>query len=490
MRLAAKITTVLIVGILLLLVIDQFIILKYENDQWARDMRIDASELGTTISHIVDDMWELGGQTRALRTLQEIDALGERTHVRLVYFDVDPTHTDAPTNPNVDFERLRTVMSDHYEAPDGLKHMCTYARLTVESRPAAIELSELIEHEDRNTAFFAIHAAILIGATALLGAVMAVVIGGTWVGRPLQKLIEKTRRIGDGDLSTPVEMHRKDEFGELAHALNSMCDQLRVAQSKIEAEAQARSVALEQLRHADRLRTVGRLAAGIAHELGTPLNVISGRAGLIASGRLDADASRSSATTIKNETDRMAAIIRQLLDFARRNTPHRKSIDLPSLTRQTIQLLEPIAEKRQSSIALTEAPPQLSVSVDSGQIQQVLTNLIVNGVESMPNGGQVELKIEQVMACPPESANGPDVACARIAVLDHGEGMPPEVLDQVFEPFFTTKDVGEGTGLGLSIAYSIVQEHGGWIDVSSQPGQGSCFTVYLPVENAACQDES
>ena len=315
-------------------------------------------------------------------------------------------HADAPATPELEYTSFQHVFSHNYQAPGGPEHLCTYAKLSFETRPAAIEILEPIEHANRNTTYFAMHAVILMSATALLGAVMVVAVGSAWIGRPLRSLIEKTRRIGDGDLSEPLKLHRNDEFGELAQAVNSMCEQLRSAQDKIDAEAKARVVAQEQLRHADRLRTVGRLAAGIAHELGTPLNVVSGRAALIGSGRLSPEDTRKSATIIKTEADRIGAIIRQLLDFARRSTPQCKSVDLPNLTRQTIELLAPIAEKRNSSVELVQTPDKLALDVDSSQIQQVLTNLIMNAIDSMPHGGQVELTVEQVTAKPPEELNG------------------------------------------------------------------------------------
>ncbi len=492
MRLTAKITAVLLFGVLLLMVIAEFIMLRHENEEMTRDMRRDATQLSTTISNIVADLWEQGGQQRAFQTVREIDELRDTVGVRIVFFDVGRGSVFAPLNADLQFTKLQlqNVYSEYYSDSAGNDRLCTYARLTIEARPAAIEVSEPINHAARNSAYFAVHALILIGATAMLGAVMVIAVGGAWIGRPLRQLIDKTRRIGGGDLTGPLQLRRKDEFGELATALNSMCDQLKTAQQRIEVEAKARVAALDQLRHADRLRTVGRLAAGIAHELGTPLNVVSGRAALIASGRLGEEDTRKSALTIKNEADRITTIIRQLLDFARRNTPQCKQVDLPNLTRQTIQLLMPIAEKRDSTVALAETPAHLSLNLDAGQIQQVLTNLIVNAVESMPHGGPVELTIEQVMAKPPEDSSDTESPHVRIAVRDHGEGISPEIMEQIFEPFFTTKDVGDGTGLGLSIAYGMVREHSGWIEVESKPGKGSCFSVFLPMEAAPCKDES
>ncbi len=489
MRLAARITAILLIGVLLLTITAQFIMYQHENAMQEEDMRVNANQLSKTISRIVDDLWELGGQQLAHRTVDELNDLRGRRTIRVVYFDVAPDNAHAPASPEVSLAVLGDVYSACCQDAEGREHLYTYARLAFVGRPAAIEVCEPIEHAGENSTYFALHALSLMGATTLLGAVIVVVIGGTWIGRPLRRLIEKTRRVGEGDLSGPLELGRNDEFGELADAINSMCDQLQTAQEKIRSEATARMAALDQLRHADRLRTVGRLAAGLAHELGTPLNVVSGRAGLIASGRLSPEDTHKSAMVIKSEADRIATIIRQLLDFARRNTPQRKCVELPNLTRQTAQLLAPIAEKRNSSVEIV-APDSLTVHVDAGQVQQVLTNLIMNGIESMPQGGTVEVEISQANITPPRGTDRPAGFYARIDVRDHGEGISPEIMEQIFEPFFTTKGIGEGTGLGLSIAYGIIQEHGGWIDVSSELGRGSRFSVFLPKEVAPCKDES
>jgi signal transduction histidine kinase len=232
------------------------------------------------------------------------------------------------------------------------------------------------------------------------------------------------------------------------------------------------------------------LAAGIAHELGTPLNVVSGRAGLIASGRLTPEDVHTSALAIKSEAERITAIIRQLLDFARRNTPQRKCVDLNEVIRRTQELLQPIAEKRNCTLRIESHVSPLMMQVDAGQMQQLFTNLLVNAGEAMPQGGPVEVVICRELVTPPSRTGLGAGEYARVDVRDQGEGMAPEIIEQIFEPFFTTKPVGEGTGLGLSIAYGIVQEHGGWIDVRSEQGKGSCFSVYLPVEVGSCQDES
>jgi two-component system, NtrC family, sensor kinase len=249
-------------------------------------------------------------------------------------------------------------------------------------------------------------------------------------------------------------------------------------QQRIRSEAAERLAAMEQLRHADRLKTVGRLAAGIAHELGTPLNVVSGRAGLIASGKLSDEEIQQSAWTIKAEAERITGIIRQLLDFARRRSPQRVQIDLRDVARQTTQLLEPLALKRGVTLTVQGNGHAVTACADFAQIQQVVTNLVMNAIQAMGNGGQVCVRMgNQTRGAETDAAPSNH---AFLCVEDQGTGITPEDLEHIFEPFFTTKHVGEGTGLGLSIAEGIIREHGGWMEVDSRPGEGSRFTVFLP----------
>jgi len=320
----------------------------------------------------------------------------------------------------------------------------------------------------------------LIGGMAMLSGILATVLGVRLIGKPLRQLTEKTRRIAAGDLHGPVHLRRGDELGELADSLNAMCEQLAESREIIQQEAAARIAAMEQLRHADRLKTVGRLASGIAHELGTPLNVVSGRAELIASGKLVGNEITGSAAAIKAEAEKMTGIIRQLLDFARANSPHKAPADLWQVVSQTVGLLRALAEKRKARLCFVPGSDPAVAEVDAAQIQQVLTNLIVNAIQAMPEGGEVNIHVRRQAARDPGSREDRQEAYFAIEVRDQGVGIAAENIQHLFEPFFTTKGVGEGTGLGLSIAYGIVQEHGGWIDVTSRPDEGSCFTVFLP----------
>jgi len=309
-------------------------------------------------------------------------------------------------------------------------------------------------------------------------------LGVTVVANPLERLIEKTRRIGDGDLSGPLDTSNHDEFSELAIALNTMCEQLAAARDKSHKETATRVAALEHLRHAERLTTVGRLASGVAHELGTPMNVASVRAELIIEEAPSEDAV-ASARIIKNQVDKMAAIIRQLLDFARRRTPKKERTELAPLISLSIKLLDALAKSKHVAIEFAPPSEDFPAMADPGQLQQVLSNLLLNAVQAMPDGGTINLAVSRGNYR--RRGMESDVATlgdsARIDIRDNGIGIPPDNRHHIFDPFFTTKGVGEGTGLGLSIAYGIVEDHGGWIDVDSVVGKGSCFSVFVPLIN-------
>jgi signal transduction histidine kinase len=177
----------------------------------------------------------------------------------------------------------------------------------------------------------------------------------------------------------------------------------------------------------------------------------------------------------------MTRIIRQLLDFARSRTPQRKNENIRDIAAKTVATLKPIAEESGVTLVLYPSESEVVGSIDREQIQQVLSNLIINAIHAMPDGGNIDITVGRERAVPPaDIETAPDEAVS-ITVADSGIGIRREDLERVFTPFFSTKGVGEGTGLGLSIAHGIVKEHGGWISVQSEVGRGSCFTVYLPL---------
>lgn len=225
---------------------------------------------------------------------------------------------------------------------------------------------------------------------------------------------------------------------------------------------------IDQLRHRDRLALVGQIASGLAHELGTPLNVVAGRARLMLESEAMTEATAGHIRAVLEQTERMTLIIRQLLDFARRSGPDLGRVDLQALCGSVVELLRPLAKKRRVELCLRSASSDCTASVDYNQLQQALSNLVMNAMQAMPDGGQVTLEINA------------QEAELIVSVTDTGTGIAKEHQDRIFEPFFTTQGAGQGTGLGLSITEGIVRDHGGHIELDSDVGKGSCFRIHLP----------
>lgn len=239
----------------------------------------------------------------------------------------------------------------------------------------------------------------------------------------------------------------------------------------------------EKLRHAERLATVGTLSAGVAHELGTPLRVITGRARMVLEEEPANEDIRHHARVIVEQAERMIRIIRQLLDFSRRSSPVGATDDLVGIVKQTVSMLDPLARKHRVTLRLIEADFAAPVTAKRSQIQQAISNLMLNGFQAMSEGGQLTLEVGRARKCHPEQPTGGEHDCFWVAVTDEGIGIPEPDLPRIFEPFFTTKPPGEGTGLGLSVVHGIARDHGGWIEVKSQVNKGSRFELYLPARN-------
>ena len=266
----------------------------------------------------------------------------------------------------------------------------TYVRLHFAApSPTAIEVSQSL------AGHAAVRAEVLrsAGATALVIAVasgfVTFLLGLVLVGRPLAELVAQARRVGEGDLSYRIATRRRDEVAELGREMNRMCERLRDARESERVQADAKMRALSQLRHADRLATVGRLAAGLAHELGTPLNVVQARARQMASGTLGSKEVAEKSSIIVEQVARMTKLIRQLLDFARKGELQPTEVDVRALVDRAVTLLEPIARKRGVSLAVAGGAEPLQGHIDPEQMTQVVLNLVMNAVHATESGKAV-----------------------------------------------------------------------------------------------------
>ncbi len=490
MRLTIKITLATLLGVVLIFSVYSYLSIQREREQIKRNLSREARHIGESLRVIVTELWQQRGEDEALDFLVRANQGYSETLVRWVWVVENPPAHYKPRVPLSHLDRLRfeetvTLMAASDEGHDFL---LTYLPvLTPSGRIGAIELMESMEEMHDYVQESLRRSAIVVGALVVSGLALMTVLGSIWVGRPMRKLRAQAERIGTGDFSTSINLSGSDELAELSNTIERMRGQLAQARDAEQAANAAKIEALEKLRHTERLATLGQLSAGMAHELGTPLNVIAGRAKLISREGMAAEDISRSATIIHDQAQRMTGIMRQLLSFARRGEARKQRIDLNLVMRAVLPLLEPTLHKQNVDLQLDETPHELSVCADSAQLQQVLLNLILNGIHAMPDGGKITLSgFPAVDVSVPEEVESPDQSWICLQVTDEGTGIEPEVQKRMFDPFFTTKEVGQGTGLGLSIAYGIIQEHGGWIDVESVPDKGSKFRIYLP---STCRGE-
>ncbi|MBI4402203.1 MAG: PAS domain S-box protein [Nitrospirae bacterium] len=226
-----------------------------------------------------------------------------------------------------------------------------------------------------------------------------------------------------------------------------------------------------QLRHTERLAELGTLASGMAHEIGTPMNVILGRAEYLMQ-RTQEPAMKKGLETIIAQVERITKIMNQLLTFARRRPTARQPMDIRKTIEDSLEVVQERFRRHNIHIETDFEDSMPLVYADPDQMSQVLLNLVINAVHAMPEGGTLRLGL------------GLAGGQARMTVADTGHGIPKEDLPKIFDPFFTTKEAGKGTGLGLTVVHGIMQEHGGSIEVESEPGRGTTFTLTLPIHQA------
>ncbi|MCC7141626.1 MAG: HAMP domain-containing protein [Candidatus Eisenbacteria bacterium] len=488
MRLARKFTLALLGLIVVVLALHAWLWLRREVSLYENDMQRDQHLLGRAVAVLLRDAHEEAGVPGVERQLAASRSLAGHIGLRLL---LGPEAEARLTDYGLaEYVRggVTATYTDHETDPGGLH---TFVPLDLPGEQLAVlEVSESLDEERAFIRGTILHMLVITAILAAGASILAAILGVNMIGRPIRELVDQARRIGAGEVGARSHVRHRDEVGDLAREMNLMGERLQAAGDELARETAARIEALQQLRHADRLATVGTMASGIAHELGTPLNVVAARAKMIETGVLVGDEARSSAQIVREQTERITAIIRQLLDFSRRSEPEKRRIELGSVLRQATVLMSPMAEKRRAEIVLDLGTQPLEAEADPGQLQQVFANLILNGMQAMPKGGTVHLSVAAERRARPEEYGGGSGCFARLQVRDQGSGIPAEALPRIFDPFFTTKGIGEGTGLGLSVSFGIVREHDGWMTVESEVGIGTVFTVFLPLLEDACAGAS
>lgn len=299
-----------------------------------------------------------------------------------------------------------------------------------------------------------------------LGAAFALLVlsVGWWMAgsmvAPLQRLVQAARGLGAGDLTVRVPEPGADEIGELMEAFNEMASAMAADRDRIA------GLHRREIERAQQLATVGELASGVAHEIKNPVVGISNGLDLVLR-RVDDPALAPITEEMQRQLKRIEGAVRDLLAFARPAPPQLARTDINHVVTRALSLVGPAAGKRRVHVDAELAEELPPLTLDAELIRQALVNLLMNAVQVSVEGGSVRVKTH---------ASADRVS---VAIEDQGPGLSADELDQIFKPFYTTRH--SGTGLGLSITRGIVEQHGGQVDVTSEPGEGATFTVHLPV---------
>ena len=304
------------------------------------------------------------------------------------------------------------------------------------------------------------------------------------VVRPVNRLLAATEKIIDGHYGQRVRITGSLELARLAQSFNEMSETLLNKDQQVNAHVAALEkanaeigLAREEALRSEKMASIGLLAAGMAHEIGTPLASIMGYAELMSGEPIDTLSCQDYTKRIIADCSRIDRIVQGLLDYSRPRRQSAEATDIIRLVERSVELLTQQGAFKQILLRSWFEDGLPMVQTDPHQLQQVLINLMLNSRDALPQGGKIAIRgmVEKTPALPCRSG------CVRIEVMDDGCGIPEDQLKMIFEPFFTTKEPGKGTGLGLAISARIIESFGGRISVKSKPGKGSCFILWLPI---------
>lgn len=310
----------------------------------------------------------------------------------------------------------------------------------------------------------------------LAGLCIAIVLGyilGLRILRPVNQLIEASKMVSNGDLTPEFGPVSKGEIGVLQKTFMEMVKSLK------ERDRQLKAASEIKLLQSEKQASIGRLAAGVAHEINNPLTgVLTFTHMLLKRKNLEGEV-KADLETIARATERVRGIVKGLLDFSRQTEIDTVLTDVNELIRETLPLVENQALVKGITFCFDPGEGIPQRTMDRSQFQSVLMNIIINAIDATEAGGHIIFATNLGISTGKYNQRG-----IEIAITDTGLGIPAENLDKLFDPFFTTKEVGRGTGLGLAVSYGIIERHGGTIRVKSKVGQGSTFIIWLPLEES------
>jgi two-component system, NtrC family, sensor kinase len=482
MKLSARLILLLTLSVSVVMVAASLITLRQREVALLDAARDEARVHAVTLQIALEEDYLTG---RSLDAQRLINRLRENTGVySAALFDaageiVAISNTLAPEEFRYQTEARQVIASgkgvEIMRSISGADYFSMVLPLQVQGRQVgAIEIVQSISFVKADIARARLY--VLITASLLFITILLVVAAVTRfsLARPIDELLDGAVALGRGDLNYRVQVRSSaGELASLAREFNRMADSLAEQRLSALREAEERLALERKLRHSEQLAAVGRLAAGVAHEMGAPLQVIDGRAKqLLHHADAPTETRQRNLIIIRNQAERIARIVRQLLNLSRPHKLHFRRVKLTPLVEEAAELIETQAES--AGVAIDVQCDDAAIEADSELIQQVLLNVFRNGIQAMPQGGRLRVECMKDAA----KKDGRDFAALRVS--DTGVGIEPESLPNIFDPFFTTKEVGQGTGLGLPISSRIVEEHEGWIEAANGADGGAVFTIYLP----------
>jgi len=283
------------------------------------------------------------------------------------------------------------------------------------------------------------------------------------IGKPVEQLVKATKIVADGNLEYKIKQFRNDELGFLEQSFNDMTSKLATVQ--------------RQLYQSDKLASLGRLTSGIAHEINNPLTGVLSYSSILLKRKDLPPEVKKDLEVIVRESKRCREIVKRLLDFARQEPPKKSNVNMNEVITRTISLLSNEFNLKNISVQIKSAGDLPTIRADANQMQQVLINLLVNAADAIgKEGGEIHVATNR------GQKDGREYIIVK--VTDFGCGIPQENLAKIFDPFYSTKGQ-KGTGLGLAVVWGIIEKHNGKIEVASEVGKGTTFTLYLPTEHGA-----
>jgi two-component system NtrC family sensor kinase len=523
-RLARKLVLSITVIVVIVAAVSGLVNIRTEEGQLLNTMTLGADQLSNAITSatwhaMLDDHREAAYEVmETIAKKQGIDRIRIFNRTGEVRFSTSPadlrTRTDqssrtcamchAPGGP-----RLQVPLPSRriiYNGPDGRRRLemvtpiyneksCSEAEC--HAHPAGmkvlgvVDLALDLDSVDREVAGMKARVLLVTAVEIALIGLFIVFFTRRFVTRPISKLIGGFKAVSQMELDKPLDIEdRTEELDELARSFNVMRDRLRAAlaeinqftqnlETKVEERTRQLKAAQKKLLQNDRLASLGQLSASVAHEINNPISGVLNLSMLmqrmlkddgIPPGRIDEF--RKYLGQVTSETGRVGRIVSDLLAFSRRGKPHRAPADLNKIVKMTLSLVQHKMKLSNVTVETHLAEDLPPAHCDASQIQQVALNLALNAAEATQTKADRRVEVS--------TAKGDGVVL--LAVSDNGEGIPPENIHKIFDPFFTTKPEGKGVGLGLAVTYGIVEAHGGEIEVKSVVGEGTTFTVSLPLE--------